>query len=70
MHRDERIYIDDILAAIQRIEPYVKGMDYARFAGDDKTCGTVVRNNDAIVWDIITNKLGLLKSICLALQRG
>jgi uncharacterized protein with HEPN domain len=111
MLRDGRLYIDDILAAIQRIETYVADMDYPRFANDAKTCDAVIRNleiigeaarslpdefklkypdaewkkmsglrnilvheyfgiNNAIVWDIVTTKLGPLKSVCLALQLG
>lgn len=37
MPRDHRLYLDDIVGASERIQAYVKGMDYLRFAADQKT---------------------------------
>ena len=48
MPRDHRLYLDDILEAIARIQHYVEGMDYSRFAADQKTMDAVVRNLEII----------------------
>jgi len=37
MPRDHRLYLDDIVGAIDRIQSYVEGMDHARFAVDQRT---------------------------------
>ena len=43
-HRDWRIRIHDILAAIKAITEYTRGMDYETFASDQKTIDAVLRN--------------------------
>lgn len=48
MSRDYRLYLDDIIEAIDRISEYVKGMDYEAFAADQKTIDAVVRNLEII----------------------
>ena len=48
MHRDHRLYLDDILEAIGNIREYVAGMDYEAFARDKKTRDAVVRNLEII----------------------
>ena len=48
MRRDFRLYIDDILEAIAKIEEYTAGMDYPAFVEDKKTCDAVVRNLEII----------------------
>ena len=48
MHRDFRLYLDDILGAIERIFEYVRGMDYKTFARDLKTQDAVIRNPEII----------------------
>ena len=48
MHRDFRLYLDDILGAIERILEYVRGMDYKTFTGDLKTQDAVIRNLEII----------------------
>ncbi len=42
------IYLDDILEAIDRIQGYVKGMDYSQFAADQRTMDAVIRNLEII----------------------
>jgi uncharacterized protein with HEPN domain len=37
MHRDYRLYLDDILEAVDRIREYTAGMDRERFVLDRKT---------------------------------
>ena len=37
MKRDYRLFIKDILDAIEKIEEFVAGMRYEEFVGDDKT---------------------------------
>ena len=44
MPRDYRLYLDDILEAVAKIERYVAGMDLDAFAGDERTADAVVRN--------------------------
>jgi len=48
MPRDHRLYLDDILGAIDRIQSYVEGMDHARFAADQRTMDAVIRNLEII----------------------
>ena len=48
MHRDYRLYLDDILEAIDRINEYVRGMDDEAFGSDRKTQDAVVRNLEVI----------------------
>jgi uncharacterized protein with HEPN domain len=48
MHRDYRLYLDDILEAIDRISEYVHGMDGDAFGSDRKTQDAVIRNLEVI----------------------
>lgn len=48
MHRDPRLYLDDILEAIAQIREYISSMDYESFARDRKTQDAVVRNLEII----------------------
>ena len=48
MHRDYRLYLDDILDAIDRISEYVEGMDDDAFISDRKTQDAVIRNLEII----------------------
>jgi hypothetical protein len=48
MHRDYRLYLDDILDAIDRIRDYVEGMDDDAFISDRKTQDAVIRNLEVI----------------------
>jgi uncharacterized protein with HEPN domain len=48
MPRDSRLYLDDILGAVERILEYVRGMDYEAFTGDLKTQDAVIRNLEII----------------------
>jgi uncharacterized protein with HEPN domain len=48
MHRDYRLYLDDILDAIDRISEYVEGMDDDAFISDKKTQDAVIRNLEVI----------------------
>ena len=44
MHRDPRLYLDDILEAITQIREYTTTLDYDSFSQDRKTQDAVVRN--------------------------
>jgi uncharacterized protein with HEPN domain len=44
MKRDYRLYIDDLLEAISKIETYIKGASFDKFSKDSKTIDAVVRN--------------------------
>ena len=46
--RDIRLYLDDILEAIRKIEKYVEGMDFEQFRKDEKTGDAVIRNFSVI----------------------
>lgn len=48
MKRDYRVYIDDILEALTKIERYVKGFSFKKFSQDDKTVDAVIRNFEII----------------------
>lgn len=48
MPRDYRLYLDDILEAIDRIREYVRGMDEEAFVSDIKTQDAVIRNLEVI----------------------
>ena len=46
--RDYRLYLEDILKAIESIEKYVEGLDARSFESDRKTQDAVVRNLEII----------------------
>jgi len=46
--RDSRLYLKDILAAIESIEAFVEGMDLEAFRVDDKTTSAVIRKFEII----------------------
>lgn len=48
MTRDYRLYIDDILEAVGKIEKYVEGMFFDEFVQDSKTIDAVIRNFEII----------------------
>jgi uncharacterized protein with HEPN domain len=46
--RDYKLYLKDILAALESIEGFVEGMDFESFKKDDKTSSAVVRKFEII----------------------
>jgi uncharacterized protein with HEPN domain len=48
MHRDSRLYLDDILESIGYIREYILDLDYEAFQRDRKTQDAVVRNLEII----------------------
>lgn len=48
MSKDYKIYIEDILEAIHKIDIYLKGMTFGQFSKDTKTVDAVVRNLEII----------------------
>jgi uncharacterized protein with HEPN domain len=46
--RNQRLYLEDILAAIESIEAFVAGMDLETFQADDKTASAVIRKFEII----------------------
>ena len=46
--RDYRLYLKDILAAMESIEAFVEGMSLSTFQADDKTASAVVRKFEII----------------------
>ena len=62
MHRDYRLFLDDILEAVTKIREYTAGLDYSEFVKDSKTQDAVVRN-----LEIIGEAAGRLpEPVCLA----
>ncbi|RRR74856.1 MAG: DUF86 domain-containing protein [Candidatus Viridilinea halotolerans] len=48
MPRDYRLYLEDILGAIKRIERYTKNLDFTAFSADEMRIDAVVRNLEII----------------------
>lgn len=48
MPREYKIYLQDILSAIQKIEKYRKGLDFDKFKKEDLVIDGVVRNLEII----------------------
>lgn len=48
MPRDFRLYLDDILQSIDKIQRYSSGISFDEFAKDDKSSDAVVRNLEII----------------------
>ena len=48
MGRDYRVYVDDVLSAIDKIKRYTKGYSKKRFLSEEKTVDAVVRNLEII----------------------
>ena len=48
MPRDFRVYLEDILSAIQKVKSYTSGLSLQDFLLDDKTFDAVVRNLEVI----------------------
>lgn len=48
MKRDYRLYIDDLLEAIEKIQKYVEGISFDEFTEDTKTIDAVIRNFEII----------------------
>ncbi|WP_129626070.1 DUF86 domain-containing protein [Candidatus Oscillochloris fontis] len=48
MSRDYRLYLDDILEAIQKIRRYTSGIDFTTFRTDEMRIDAVVRNLEII----------------------
>ena len=46
--RDYKLYLRDILKALESIEKFVEGMDFEEFQKDDKTSSAVVRKFEII----------------------
>lgn len=42
--REWRLFIEDILESIEKIETYIRDMDFENFKKDDRTIDAVVRN--------------------------
>ena len=48
MPREPRVYLQDILEAIGRIDDYVRGQDFEAFAEDGRTVDAVLRNLEVV----------------------
>ncbi len=48
MRRDPRLYLKDILAAVQSIESFVENTSFEEFQADDRTSSAVLRKFEII----------------------
>lgn len=48
MSRDFRVFLDDILVSIRRIQDYVEDLTFEKFLLDQKTIDAVIRNLEII----------------------
>ena len=48
MSRDFRVFLKDILDAVQRIREYTSGISSSQFSADSKTFDAVIRNLEII----------------------
>ncbi len=48
MKKDYRIYLKDILEAIEKIEEFIQDLNYKNFCQDDKTSSAVIRKLEII----------------------
>ena len=48
MSRDYRLYLDDMLIALEKVLRFTQGVDLARFVDDERTFDAVVRNLEII----------------------
>jgi uncharacterized protein with HEPN domain len=48
MPRDFKVYLDDILLAIAKIQKFTKKFNFKKFSSDEKTFDAVVRNLEVI----------------------
>lgn len=46
--RNQKLYLQDILTAIESIEIFIQGISFAEFSADDKTLSAVVRKLEII----------------------
>lgn len=46
--RNYKLFLEDILEAIEKIEKYISNMDFEIFKKDDKTVDAVIRNMEII----------------------
>lgn len=46
--RNNKLYLQDILGAMESIEKFVEGMNFERFKEDDKTSSAVIRKFEII----------------------
>lgn len=48
MPRDPRVYLEDILEAVRRIDSYTEGLDFVAFAKNPMVLDAVIRNLEVI----------------------
>lgn len=48
MKKDPRVYLDDILEALEKIENYIAGFSFEEFSRDNKTVDATIRNFEII----------------------
>ena len=48
MNRDFKLFLDDIVEALIKIEDYTQGLDLEKFSQDNKTVDAVIRNFEIV----------------------
>ncbi len=61
--RDSKLYLKDILEAMNSIELFVEGIDFEEFKKDDKTSSAVIRKFELLVKQLNICQRKLKKSI-------
>ena len=61
--RDYKLYLKDIVQAMENIESFISGMDFDSFTNDDKTASAVMRKLEIIGQARRTFSTGLPKNI-------
>ncbi len=61
--RNWKMRIEDILASIQKIETYTRGMTYTQFSVDNKTIDAVIRNLEIIARQLVISRWRFRKNI-------
>jgi len=59
--RGDKLYFEDIVNSIEKIEGYVEGMDFESFSNDFKTIDAVVRNL-SVIGEAVNNLSEKIKS--------
>ena len=67
--RNHRLYLRDILDALESIEKFVQDMSFEEFKQDDKTVSAVIQKVDyQLVWTAIKERIPLVKEYIIELR--
>ena len=61
--RDYKLYLKDILSAMDSIEAFVEGMSFEEFRADDKTSSAVIRKFEIVDKGVMIKGSSLLLTL-------